>query len=109
MATRLSAKLPFRWPEREIEAFCQRWKIVQLDLFGSVLREDFRPDSDVDLLVEFSSGAEWSLLDHARMERELEEILGRSVDLVTRWAVEESPNWIRRDAILSTARQVYGR
>lgn len=104
-----SFRLPFHWPEEEMEAFCARWKVVRLEVFGSALREDFRPDSDVDLLVEFAAGAGWSLFDHARMERELEEILGREVDLVTRLAVEESPNWIRREAILGTARQIYGR
>ena len=86
----------FVWPLREIEEFCRRWKIVELSVFGSVLRDDFRPDSDVDLLARFAPEARWSLFDHARMERELEEILGREVDLVSRSTVERSPNWIRR-------------
>lgn len=95
------------WPLREIEEFCRRWKVVELSVFGSVLRDDFRPDSDVDLLVRFAPEARWSLFDHARMERELEGILGRKVDLVSRSAVERSPNWIRRQEILSTARPLY--
>jgi predicted nucleotidyltransferase len=99
--------LSLSWPADRIEEFCRRWKIVELSLFGSALRADFRPDSDVDLLVRFAPDADWSLLDHARMERELSEILGREVDLVSRTAVEASPNWIRRQEILKTARPLY--
>jgi len=98
---------PFVWPLQEIEKLCQRWKIVELAIFGSVLREDFNPESDIDLLVRFAPDAHWSLFDHARMERELGEILNREVDLVSRSAVERSPNWIRREEILSTARTLY--
>jgi uncharacterized protein len=97
----------FAWPLREVEDFCRRWRIVELSVFGSVLRPDFRPDSDIDLLVRFAPEARWSLFDHVRMERELGEILGREVDLVSRSAVERSPNWIRRKEILSTARTFY--
>jgi len=95
------------WPLREIEEFCRRWQIVELSAFGSVLRDDFRPDSDIDLLARFAPEARWSLFDHSKMERELEEILGRKVDLLSRSAVERSPNWIRRREILSTARALY--
>jgi len=98
---------PFDWPEEPVRAFCRRWQIVELSIFGSALRTDFGPDSDVDLLARFTSGAEWSVFDHARMERELGEILDRKVDLVTRLAVEESPNRNRRAKILSTAQPVY--
>lgn len=90
-----------------LEEFCRRWKILELCLFGSILREDFRPDSDVDFLVRFAPDAKWSLLDQTRMERELEELLGREVDLVSRAAVEQSANWIRRREILETARCLY--
>ena len=99
--------LPFFWPRDRIEEFCRRWKIAELSLFGSALREDFRPESDIDLLVRFAPDADWSLLDRARMERELVELLGREVDLVSRTAVEASPNWIRRNEILSTAKTLY--
>ncbi|MFH1137951.1 MAG: nucleotidyltransferase family protein [Pseudomonadota bacterium] len=78
----------------------------ELSLFGSALREDFRPDSDIDLLVSFAPDSAWSLLDHARMEQELSDILVRKVDLVTRRAVEGSGNWIRRKSILDSARRV---
>src|SRR5262245_42371773 len=91
----------------EIAAFCQRWRITELAFFGSVLRDDFRPDSDVDVLVAFAPGVEWSLFDHIAMEEELSAILGRKVDLVSRRAVERSSNWIRRKAILETAESFY--
>jgi predicted nucleotidyltransferase len=98
---------PFSWPLDRLEEFCRHWNIVELSFFGSALREDFGPDSDIDLLVSFGPDSDWSLLDHARMERELIELLGREVDLVSRAAVEASPNWIRRNEILDTARTLY--
>lgn len=97
----------FLAPPATLAEFCRRWRIEELSLFGSALRSDFRPDSDVDLLVSFAPEAEWSLLDHARMERELERLLGRKVDLVSRIAIEQSPNRVRREEILSTSRPIY--
>ena len=94
-------------PKEKIADFCRKWKIVEISLFGSVLRDDFRPDSDVDLLVTFSPDAEWSLLDHMAMEEELSAIFGRKVDLVSRRAIERSDNYIRRKAILETAQPYY--
>lgn len=76
-------------------------------LFGSVLGEKFRPESDIDILVSFAPDADWGLLDQLRMEQELSELLNRKVDLFTREAVEQSHNWIRRKEILSTAEVVY--
>jgi len=90
-------------PDERVEEFCRRWKIAELRLFGSALREDFRPDSDLDLLVSFTPEADWSLLDHVAMEEELSCLLGRKVDLVSRRAIERSSNWIRRKAILESA------
>ena len=90
-------------PKEKIADFCRKWKIVELSLFGSVLRDDFRPNSDVDLLVTFSPDAEWSLLDHMAMEEELSAIFRRKVDLVSRRAIERSQNYIRRKVILETA------
>ena len=90
-----------------IEEFCRRWKITELALFGSALREDFRPDSDIDMLVTFAPDAEWSLLDHVQIEDELRELLQRDVDVVTKRAVERSANWIRRRDILGSAQIVY--
>lgn len=91
----------------QIASFCRRWKIVEFSLFGSVLRDDFRPDSDVDVLVSFAPDARWSLFDHVRMEDELSALLGRKVDVVSRRAIEQSENWIRRKAILGSAEAVY--
>lgn len=92
---------------RKVAEFCRRWKITELALFGSVLRDDFRPGSDIDLLVTFAPDADWSLLDHVTMEEELSNILGRKIDLVSRRAVERSGNWIRRKEILETAEPFY--
>lgn len=93
--------------EAELAAFCQRWQIAELSLFGSALRADFRDDSDIDLLATFAPDARWSLIDHGAMEQELAELLGREVDLLTRRSVERSDNWIRRRNILESAAVVY--
>lgn len=93
--------------DAELAAFCQRWQIAELSLFGSALRADFRDDSDIDLLATFAPDARWSLIDHIAMERELAELLGRKVDLLTRRSVERSDNWIRRRSILESAESVY--
>jgi len=90
-----------------IAEFCRKWKITELSLFGSVLRADFSPDSDVDVLVRFAPDADWSLLDHVRMEEELRQIVGREVDLVTYRAIQSSANWIRRKNILESAQVLY--
>ena len=102
-----AARLPFDWPAEEMRAFCRKWQITELAIFGSALRADFRPESDVDFLARFAPGAGWSAFDHAGMEHELGQILHRQVDLVTRLAVEETSNRNRREEILKTARLVY--
>ena len=94
-------------PKERIADFCRRWKITELALFGSVLRDDFRPDSDIDVLVTFARGAAWSLFDHVDMEDEMEAILGRSVDVVSRRGIERSRNPSRRRAILESAQVVH--
>ena len=94
-------------PKDKIADFCRRWQITEFALFGSVLREDFGPDSDVDVLVTFAPEARRSLFDLVRMEDELQQVLGRQVDLVERRAVERSPNYIRRKHILSSLEKVY--
>ena len=95
------------FPYKQIEAYCRRWKITELAVFGSVLREDFRTNSDVDVLVTFAKDAHWTLFDLVTMQDELEAILGREVDLMTRKGVEQSHNPIRREAILRSARPIY--
>ena len=94
-------------PSAALADFCRRWQITELALFGSVLREDFRPDSDVDVLVSFAPEARWTLLDLVQMEDELKGIFGRDVDLVSRRGIEASPNYIRRKAILSSAEVIH--
>jgi predicted nucleotidyltransferase len=101
----LEAVIPI--PRSALTDFCQRWKVSELALFGSVLGGDFRPESDVDVLVTFLPEAEWSLLDHVQMKEELSTLLGRKVDLVSRRAVERSENWLHRRAILESAEVVY--
>jgi len=96
-----------RTDRQRLEDFCRRWQIRELDLFGSAVRDELRPESDLDFLVTFSDEARWTLWDHVQMEEELSEIVGREVDLVTRRAIERSTNWIRRDRILGEARLVY--
>src|SRR5574340_329333 len=94
-------------PQDKIAGLCRRHRIRELALFGSVLRADFRPDSDVDILVEFEPGAGVGLLELAGIELELSAIVGRKVDLIERSAIEQSRNYIRRKAILSSAETVY--
>lgn len=94
-------------PMGQIRAFCDKWKVAEFALFGSVLREDFRPDSDVDVLVRFVDGVRYGFFGIGRMEEELQTILEREVDLVTRNGVEVSPNSPLRRSILNTARVIY--
>jgi len=94
-------------PTDRIAGLCRRWKVKELALFGSVLRDDFRPDSDVDLLVDFLPDETWSLFDLMDMRSELAKLLGRQIDLVEKQAVEQSPNWIRRGHILENQRVIY--
>jgi len=94
-------------PREKIAEFCRKHRVRKLSLFGSALREDFRPDSDVDLLVSFAEDARYSLFDLAALEEELSSILGRKVDLVEREAIEQSENYIRRRHILQSEEPVY--
>jgi hypothetical protein len=93
---------------RRVEAFCRRWKIAEFSPFGSVLRDDFSADSDVDVLVAFSPEARPSLFDMVKMQEELKVIFGREVDLVSRRGLETSRNPLRRRAILDSAEVIYG-
>jgi predicted nucleotidyltransferase len=93
--------------EDRVTDYCRRWKVAEMAIFGSALREDFGPDSDIDILVLFNADARWSLFDLVRMEEELETILGRAVHLVPRQAVEQSENYVRRKSILDNSEVVY--
>ena len=92
-----------------VQAFCRKWKITELCVFGSILRDDFRPESDVDFLADFDDDAEWDLFDHMDMEDELAGIVGRPVDLLTKYSVETSQNRFYKKEILSTAEPVVAR
>ncbi len=94
-------------PKKALAAFCQKWKVQELSLFGSVLRDDFGPDSDIDFLVRFAPSAEWSLWDRAQMQQELSELLHRKADVVSKTALEHSSNPIRKQHILNHAKVIY--
>lgn len=94
-------------PREKIAEFCKKWQIREFSFFGSVLRDDFRPDSDIDVIVDFAPEASHSLFDLVDMTDELKEIFGRDVDLLTKRSVEQSRNYIRRKAILSSIEVVY--
>ncbi|MGR3310319.1 MAG: nucleotidyltransferase family protein [Candidatus Brocadiales bacterium] len=94
-------------PKEEIAKFCKKWEIREFALFGSLLRDDFRPDSDIDVLVTFSEEAKHTLFDLVHMGNELKQIFGRGVDIVSRRGIESSRNYIRRNAILNSAEAVY--
>src|SRR5688572_9123078 len=91
---------------KQIADFCRRWKVTELALFGSALREDFRDASDVDVLVTFAEGSRASFADLDAMESELTALFGRRVDLVERALVEQSENYIRRREILASAERL---
>ncbi len=86
-----------------IRSFCVKWKIKELSVFGSILRDDFRPDSDVDFLVEFEDGANRDPRDHFAMEEELAAIVERKVDLTSK----DRLKWVVRDRVLADARVIH--
>jgi predicted nucleotidyltransferase len=92
---------------KEIAAFCDRWQVIEFALFGSVLRDDFRPDSDIDVMVVFHPDAHPKFFTLDQMEIELKSISQRDVDLMTRQGIENSRNYLRRQEILSSAQIIY--
>jgi len=91
------------YDKEKLRDFCQRWQVTEFSLFGSVVRDDFGPQSDVDVLVTFAPNAPWTLSMWLEMHRELEMLFQRRVDLIERDAVEHSENRFRKRAILSSA------
>jgi len=81
-------------PMDEVAELCRRWKVRELAVFGSFLRDDFRPDSDLDLLYTFDDDVAWTLFDLVTMDRDFAVVVGRPVDLVDRKSIEKSENWI---------------
>jgi predicted nucleotidyltransferase len=94
-------------PMDQLAGFCRRWNIARLEVFGSVLRADFRPESDLDLIATYGPKASWSLLDRMRMKFELEDLLGREVDLLNRRALEKPASRERAASILAETRTLY--
>jgi predicted nucleotidyltransferase len=91
----------------EITTFCQRWHITELSLFGSVLGNQFHPDSDIDILIRLAPNTRQGLLTLAQIKHDLEASTGRVVDIALKEAIEDSENWIRREEILKTAQVIY--
>jgi uncharacterized protein len=91
----------------KIVEFCRRWKITEFALFGSILRTDFRPDSDIDVLVTFAPNAFWRFYDLVSMKEELEAMFGHPIDLVEKRLIECSENYIRRKHILEHMETIY--
>lgn len=100
----MSGNVQIDIPREAITAFCKKWKVAELSLFGSILREDFSPGSDVDVLVSFAEDAGWSLYDWVDMIEELKEIFGREVDLVSKKGLR---NPFRRHNILNNRAVIY--
>lgn len=100
----IKIKSNLKIPLGKIEAFCRKWKIKELALFGSVLRDYFHPDSDIDVLVSFVPGGGITFDNRVEMQDELAEIFGRQVDLVEKEAIR---NPFRRHNILTTREVVY--
>ena len=98
------AQLRIDIPMEKIRDFCQRWKIVEFALFGSVLRDDFSPDSDVDVLLRFEENTGWSLYDVVDMKDELKTMFGREVDVVEKEAIR---NPYRRNILLAEQKVLY--
>ena len=94
-------------PMEKIAEFCDRWNVTEFAFFGSVLRDDFRPDSDIDIMVCFHPDAHPTFSTLDQMEAELKNIFDRDIDLITRQGIETSRNYLRRNEILSSAQVIY--
>ena len=94
-------------PEAALADYCRKWRIRRLEVFGSILRDDYGSESDVDFLVTFDSEARMSLMTLVRAEEELAGIVGRSVDLVEREPIEKSRNWMLRRMILDGTQPLF--
>ena len=91
----------------ELAILCRRWKIAELALFGSILRDDFTSDSDIDMLVTYQADADRGLLQKMALKEDLEALVHRNVDIISKKAIQDSRNWIRRNNILNSAEVIY--
>ncbi len=91
----------------EIAEFCQQWHIDEMAVFGSILYDDFSPDSDIDVLVKYGPSSRRSFIDYIDAEDALTELLGHRVALLSKRGVENNPNWITRGRILNSAEVIY--
>ncbi|HBQ99469.1 MULTISPECIES: nucleotidyltransferase family protein [unclassified Roseofilum] len=92
---------------QQLQVFCQNAQIIELALFGSILRDDFGSESDIDILVTFAPNYKISLLDFVGLEYQLQDLFNRKVDLVSKKAVEQDRNWLRRQEILNHYQVIY--
>jgi uncharacterized protein len=90
-------------PLEALARLCSRYQVRELALFGSVLRDDFREDSDIDILVEYEPDAQVGLYEHFDLQRDLEQLLGRKVDLVSKRGL----NVVIRDDVLRSSQVLY--
>ncbi|MBW4555622.1 MAG: nucleotidyltransferase family protein [Trichormus sp. ATA11-4-KO1] len=88
-------------PMDQIREFCYKWQVTEFALFGSILRDDFRPESDIDVLLTFSATAKRGLSETLQMRDQLQAIFNRPVDLIVKTAIKRSENWLRRKNILN--------
>jgi predicted nucleotidyltransferase len=93
--------------QKQISDYCRRWKIIRLEIFGSATREDFNPNSDIDLLVEYDPDFHRTLADMDLMQDEIEDILQRNVDLIPKRSIQQSPNPYKRKNILDNSIVIY--
>lgn len=93
--------------ENKLIQICQQWQIVELSLFGSVLRNDFNKNSDIDILVTFADDAKITFFDLDSIENQFSLLFNRAVDIVTKKAIENSSNWIRKQNILANSKVIY--
>jgi hypothetical protein len=101
---KIQLKNGLEYEPTRVDEFCRQWKVSELAFFGSVLREDFRDDSDIDILISFDPDAAWSLFDLVTMQDQLEHIFGREVDLVEK---DGLINPFRRRSILEEMEIIY--
>jgi len=94
-------------PDNKLRSICRKYSIKELSLFGSALRSDFNPDSDIDFLIEFNKNAGISLFDLVDLKEELELLLKREVDILSKKSIEKSRNYIRKKAILENYQVIY--